>query len=218
MNIPLSAPLRFRTVADLIENLGDIPAERIRVDPVPGTATEQDVLTAHNTDNRLCELVDGVLVEKTAGLDESRIAAALGTIRDIYVCNHNLGIVFGADGTMKIMPGLVRIPDVSFVSWSRLPERKLPKEPIPDLVPDLAVEVLSESDTPKEMLRKLHEYFVAGVRQAWLVDAEAREIRVYSAEKKHRRYRDGNTIRGGKLLPGFTLGLSELFNRVEGQP
>jgi Uma2 family endonuclease len=115
---------------------------------------------------------------------------------------------------MKIMAGLVRIPDVSFVSWARLPERKLPKAPVPDLVPDLAIEVLSASNTPKEMLRKLHEYFTAGTRQVWFVDGDRKQIRVYTSEKRSRLYHAGDTIRGGKLLPGFALSVRDFFDRA----
>jgi hypothetical protein len=65
------------TVGDLIKSLGDIPPERIRTQPWPGTATEDDVLAAHARDIRLCELVDGVLVEKPIGFDESRLAGVI---------------------------------------------------------------------------------------------------------------------------------------------
>ena len=56
-------------------------------------------------------------------------------------------------------PGLVRIPDVAFISWGRLPNRRVPTEPIPDLAPDLAVEVLSVGNTPGEMARKRQGLF-----------------------------------------------------------
>ena len=53
------------TVADLLERFGPMPAGRIRTNPPPGTATEQDVIDIEEQESRLCELVDGVLVEKT---------------------------------------------------------------------------------------------------------------------------------------------------------
>jgi Uma2 family endonuclease len=215
MNILLAPPPRIITVGDLIRHLGDIPAERIRIKPTPGTATEQDVLTVEREENRLCELIDGTLVEKTVGYSEGRLAIALVVMLELYVFDRDLGIVNGADGTFQLMPGLVRIPDVSFVSWSRLPERKVPAAPIPDLAPDLAVEVLSKGNTPKEMQRKIGEYFESGVQQVWLVDGVARQIRVYTSPKKSRLYCEGDTIRGGKLLPGFSLSLETLFKRAE---
>ena len=62
------------TAADLLELFGPMPAGRIRTDPPPGTATEQDVIDIEARESRLCELVDGVLVEKTVGYYESYLA------------------------------------------------------------------------------------------------------------------------------------------------
>jgi tRNA A37 methylthiotransferase MiaB len=64
MSLAALASVTIETVADLLESLGDIPPERIRMRPLPGTATEDDVLAVHASEKRLCELVDGVLVEK----------------------------------------------------------------------------------------------------------------------------------------------------------
>lgn len=60
-------------VSDLLYQLGDIPAYCARLQPAPGTATEADVVTVHDRESRLCELVDGVLVEKTI-LGQSTVA------------------------------------------------------------------------------------------------------------------------------------------------
>src|SRR5438105_9533701 len=106
-----------RTVADLLRRLGNIPPERVRIFPPPGTATEQDVIDIEAHENRLCELIDGVLVEKTVGYYESRVAIVLGYFIELFLTRHDLGIVLGSDGTLRLMPGLVRIPDVSFISW-----------------------------------------------------------------------------------------------------
>jgi hypothetical protein len=61
------------TVADLLEQLGGISPERVRLQPAPGMATEQDVLDIYAREKRPCELVDGVLVEKPMGYYESRL-------------------------------------------------------------------------------------------------------------------------------------------------
>jgi Uma2 family endonuclease len=203
------------TAADLIDNLGGISPARIRLKPAPGTATEQDMISIARAERRRYELVDGTLVEKPMGAFEGRLALVLGGIVDLYVYDHDLGVVFGADSTMRILGGLVRIPDMAYVSWSRLPERKVPHVPVPDLVPDIAALVLSEGNTDPEMARKLHEYFSAGVRQVWIIDPEAREIRVFTSETRSRLYKDGDTLRGGRLLPGFALALTGLFDRAE---
>jgi Uma2 family endonuclease len=84
--------------------------------------------------------------------------------------------VAGEAGMMQLAPGLVRIPDVSFISWDRFPDRKLPRDPVPHLAPDLAVEVLSQSNTPKEMDRKRRDYFNAGCKLVWITDPETRTV------------------------------------------
>jgi Uma2 family endonuclease len=104
------------TAADLVEHFGAVFLHRIRHDPPPGSATERDVIEIHNREDRLYELVDGVLLEKTVGTYESYLAMLLGQLLGVYVRQNDLGIVLGADGMMRLAPGLVRIPDVSFVS------------------------------------------------------------------------------------------------------
>jgi Uma2 family endonuclease len=203
----------IQTVADLRKRLGGIPLERIWIRPAPGTATEKDVVEAEVHGNRLCELVDGTLVEKAMGFEEARVAARLVYLIEAYLDEHDLGICVGADGMMRIAPGLVRIPDVSFISWDRLPGRESPKGPIPRLAPDLAVEVLSKGNTTAEMRRKLGEYFDADVRLVWLIDPAKRTARVYSAPHRYVLIRADQPLDGGALLPGFSIVLSELLDR-----
>ncbi len=143
MSAPAAARPYGLTVADLLERFGPIPDQRVCKDPAPGEATEADVVALHLRDKRLYELVDGVLIEKAMGLRESILACALIRIQGDFVQKGRLGLVAGEGGMMRMAPGLVRIPDVSFIRWERFPDRKVPQEPVPHLVPDLAVEVLS---------------------------------------------------------------------------
>jgi Uma2 family endonuclease len=202
------------TAADLLDRFGPIPLRRIRRDPAPGTATEQDLIEVHHRDDRLYELVDGVLVEKTVGAQESYVAMLLGRLLGNFIASHDLGIVLGADGMMRLAPGLVRLPDVAFISWRRLPGREVPNQPILGLAPDLAVEVLSPSNTKREMERKLAEYFAAGVQLVWYVDPPSRTVRVFASPGESVLLDEGQTLDGGLVLPGFTLPLSELFARL----
>ena len=207
------APPDIKTLADLRRRLGGIPLERIWFHPAPGTATEKDVIEAEERENRLCELVDGTLVEKAMGFEESRLAAKLLHLVSSYLDQNDLGICVGADGMMRIAPGLVRIPDLSFITWERLPGRESPREPIPDLAPDLAVEVLSEGNTKPEMARKVQEYFGAGVLLVWLIDPRKRTARVFSTIEKSALVRADQALDGGAVLPGFVLPLSDSLDR-----
>src|SRR4051794_32987294 len=157
--------------AELLERLGNIPPERIRLRPPPGTATEADLLAALEAPRkRLCELIDGVLVEKPMGYTESLLASYFIELLNAFVRPRNLGLVTAPDGTIRLWPGRVRLPDVAFFAWDRLPGRQRSREPIPTVAPDLAVEILSPSNTPAEMRLKREDYFAAGVRLVWEVD------------------------------------------------
>jgi Uma2 family endonuclease len=214
----LRAKTECVTVADLLKKLGDISPERVHLDPHPGTATEKDVLDMERREGRICELVDGTLVEKTMGLAESFLALRIAFFLQLFLEQHKLGMLGGADGTLRLWPGLVRIPDVSFISWDQLPNRKIPKKPIPDLYPDLAVEVLSCKNTKAEIDRKLHEYFRSGTRLAWVVDPRKRNVRVYTAPDQFRLLTEDQSLDGGDVLPGISLPLREVFAQLEKEP
>jgi Uma2 family endonuclease len=171
--IALAAP---ETVAELLERLGDIPADRVLMQPLPGQATEADVIAAMDAPRkRLCELIDGVLVAKPMGFQESLLACYLIEKLVAFVRRHKRGLVTAPDGTVKLWAGRVRIPDAAFFSWERIPDRRVPTEPIPTLAPDLAIEILSSSNTPREMELKRHDYFGAGVRLVWQIDPESKD-------------------------------------------
>jgi Uma2 family endonuclease len=203
------------TLADLVHRLGDIPLDRIRLKPAPGRATERDLIAAMEAPRkRLCELVDGVLVEKPVGTKEGLLASLLGHYLWSFVEPRDLGLVVGPDGPMRLWIGLVRIPDVSFISWDRLPQGELPDEAIAGVIPDLAVEVLSRGNTPREMQRKLREYFEAGVRLVWFVYPKTQTVEVYTSPTEMRRIGKSQSLDGGDVLPGFRLPVAKLFSRT----
>jgi Uma2 family endonuclease len=98
-----------------------------------------------------------------------------------------------------------------FASWDRFPGRKRPKVAVPELAPDLVVEVLSKGNTRAEMRRKLGEYFGAGVRLVWLVDPRKRTVRVHTSVQRSVVLKQGQLLDGGDVLPEFVLSLEELF-------
>jgi Uma2 family endonuclease len=126
MSTAASPPPSIKTLADLLRRLGSVPLDRIRFHPYPGTATVQDVIDIEQREGKLCELVAGVLVEKTVGYRESRLAIFIAGLLNAFVLPRNSGIVSGPDGTMELMANLVRIPDVAFTKWDRFPGRKCP--------------------------------------------------------------------------------------------
>jgi Uma2 family endonuclease len=208
---PSPPPRKVWTVLDLYRKFGPIVSERIRLDPPPGCGTVEDVDRLNNHEDRLYELVDGILVEKTVGLEESWIAMTIGRLIGNFVVPLSLGVVAGEGGTIQLDINLVRIPDVMFISMDRLPGGEIPDEPIPLLVPDLAVEVISRSNTTKEMNDKLKEYFEKGVRLVWYVRPRTRVVDVYTGPDRFTRLSASMRLDGGDVLPGFSVQVGDLF-------
>jgi Uma2 family endonuclease len=205
----------IKTLADLLDRLGGVPLERIRFRPSIGGATVQDVIDIQQQEGKLCELVDGVLLEKVMGFAQSALACFLIEVLRAFVVPRNLGIVTGPDGTVELMSGLIRIPDVAFTQWDRLPGRRYPTTPVPQLAPNLAVEVLSRSNTPGEMAVKRQDYFTAGVELVWEIDPDARTVAVYTSATDVTTLTAVDTLDGGLVLPGFALAVQDLFAELD---
>lgn len=201
--------------ADLQQHLGGIPADRIRVSPAPGRATEADLIRVNERKSGICELIDGVLVEKPMGTFESELASFIIFFFHDFLRDKDLGIVLGEAGELQILPDQVRVPDVAFIAWDRFPNGKRPSKAVYDVAPDIAVEVLSKSNTKAEMDRKLRDYFEAGVRLVWYLDPQARSMRVYTSIEQCETIDESGTVTGGDVLPGFEMSLRELFQRAE---
>ncbi len=108
----------------------------------------------------------------------------------------------------------MRLPDASFFSWDQFPNRLLPRGQILDHTPDVAVEVLSPTNTVREMDRKRGEYFAGGARVVWQVYPETRRVRVYTSVDQFDEIGEEDTLTGGAVLPGFTLSVRRWFERA----
>ncbi len=199
-------------VAAILAGLGGVPPERIWMTPTPGTATEADVIRiVESADKRLVELVDGTLVEKLVGQQVSRLAVRLGGLLDVF-CQHNdIGWVSGPDGMARMRSGNVREPDVSVFPWAMFPDGVMPDEKVASVAPRLAVEILSESNTVAEIIKKLREFFASGTTLAWVIDPEKRVARVHTAAATFITLDAAGTLDGGEVVPGFQCPLAELF-------
>jgi Uma2 family endonuclease len=213
---PAEAPAKYANGAEWMHALGDIPLERVVMDPAPGTATEADLLRMVEAEDRLVELIDGTLVEKPVGFDEALIASMLITLLNIFVLPRKLGSVYGPDATMRMKRNRIRLPDVSFISAARLATLPKPHPSVPSIAPDLAVEVLSKTNTRKEIAQKLQEYFESGTRLAWIVDPRKRTLAVYEGptEQPARILKENDKVSGDPVIPGFEFTLSEIFAEV----
>lgn len=216
MGVTMSAgTVQELTLADVLRQLGGISPKRIRFRPAPGTATEKDVIRIRDRERRLYELVDGVLVEKVMGYWVSVLAVEFGRFLGNFVEPRKLGTLAGEAGMLGLSPGLVRIPDLSFISRARLAQYRSLPPPILPLAPDLAIEILSEGNTSREMAHKIREFFAAGCRLVWLVDPRDRMVTVYKAPEEHTVLTEKQTLTGGEVLPGFRLPLRKLFGLLD---
>lgn len=206
-----------RALGEILKDLGGIGPGRVRLKSPLGFADEEDLIEFNARKETICELVDGLLVEKAMGFNESALALVLAGYLRAFIIPRNLGLVTGADGMMRLVPGLVRVLDLSFTSWDRIPGRRRPKGAVAGFAPDLAIEVLSRSNTKAEMARKRREYFGAGVRLVWEVNPEARTVTVFEALERPTLLRESDTLEGGDVLPGFVLPLACLFGELDRQ-
>jgi len=209
---------RFATFADVQARLGHVPEHRIRAFPAPGTATEQDLLDPAITGDRAHELVDGTLVEKPMGFREGFLAMWIGHQIHLYLAQNNIGLVAGPDSGIRFQLNLVRVPDVSFIRWDSVddPEEiENPKGAFLEYPPDLAIEIISPSNTADEMQVKLGEYAKAGVKLVWYVDPERKVVDVFPKANAKRKKTVGETgvLDGGDVLPGFTLPVAKIFEK-----
>jgi Uma2 family endonuclease len=116
-----------------------------------------------------------------------------------------------------IPPDRIRFRPFPGTATIQVPGRKCPTSPVPRLAPDLAVEVLSRSNTAGEMAAKRQDYFSAGVQLVWEIDPAARVVTVYESLMQFKKLGPGDSLEGGTILLGFTLTLSDLFAELERQ-
>ena len=169
-----------------------------------------------NGSDRRYELIRGELKVMSPGkplhgIVCARIAAALTN----FVEAKKPGMAFGAETGFVVErdPDTVLGVDASFVSRERLAAVEDWDKFFP-FAPDLAVEVLSPSNTAKEINEKVAFYFAAGSRAVWVINPKRRTAVVYTSPSEVRTLNEQDTLDGGDVLPGFQLELSELFADV----
>jgi Uma2 family endonuclease len=202
------------TAAAVWLRAGQVPLERILTVPAPGTATIDDAIHSRQRLHLNCELVDGILVAKPMGYFESKVALALAFFFHQYLDGNPIGEVAGEDGPCETLPDHVRKPDVSFTSFERIKSQSKPTRKALPFAPDLAVEILSPSNTAAEMEKKLKEYFAAGAHLVWHIEPELQTARVYTAPEQWEDVPAAGALRGGDVLPGFELPLAKLFAKA----
>ena len=154
------------------------------------------------------ELVEGEVVTVSPGMfRHNQIRDAIFFALRVFLKDHNLGMAV-AEQPFHLFGNTVRIPDIAFVRSGR----DLPPEKLPEGAPDLAVEVVSPSNTPRELDARISDYFAAGCQRVWLVYPEHGEVYVHGLAGVTRR-RGEETLEDPDLLPGFSVKVSSLFTQ-----
>lgn len=166
-------------------------------------------------DDKRYELIDGELIIMPPSSNKnSAIAIRIARYLGNYVEEHDLGYILGADGGYTLSSGNAVIPDISFVSKANSPEF-----PADDYSPlDLAIEVISSSETPRMVNKKTERYLQAGTVMVWNIHPDDKVVEVWRKVEDGgmhvQSFTEDSTLSGGDLLPEFSLAVSEIFKGI----
>lgn len=161
-------------------------------------------------DGHKYEYIDGKLKVTPAGMLHESITVSLINRFCEFLKKEPLGKVYGSSAGYRMNSGNVLSPDVSFVRESKLPGGKSP-EGFAHFAPDLAVEILSPSDSWQAIEDKIKEYFENGLELVWLVNPQKRVGRVYDVPDNFRDLDEEAVFAGDPVLPGFSIRLKDLL-------
>lgn len=171
-------------------------------------------LCQNNGDLRFERTASGelIIMPPTGGETGNRnfeITVQLG----IWNKQYNLGKGFDSSSGFKLPNGANRSPDASWVQqerWEALSQQQ--KRKFIPLCPDFVVELLSPTDSLKQVQLKMQEYIDNGVRLGWLIDAEARRVEIYRPNRDVEVLENPLALSGEDVLPGFVLELSSILS------
>jgi Uma2 family endonuclease len=175
--------------------------------------TVDEFYTMDTEHDGIYELVAGeVRFRAPPFIREGEVSANLYCLLRTFINEHHIGRVVGRCGVIVCRnPDTVLMPNALFYSKERLPLDQVVLH-AHDQPPDLVVEVLSPSNRPGQMRRKLQEYFAAGVRLAWIVDPEDKTVTIHTEPLASRTLTADQTLTGGEVLPGFSTQVSAIFD------
>jgi len=164
-------------------------------------------------DNKQLELVDGeVIIMSPSSGKHSKIASTIARLIGNYVADHNLGDVTGEAGGYEVNDNTVIAPDVGYIQNARIPEEKFVFYPV---APDLAVEVISPSETRPTIQRKTRIYLEGGTQVVWNVYPEGQTVDVVTlgenGELLTTTLTSDQTLDGEPVLLGFKAKVEKFF-------
>ncbi len=177
-----------------------------------GSLTVED-LDAIPEDGRKYELQAGLLISEPApGWRHGRLAVRIASLLDAHVRKNGLGVVVSNDTgfVLSRSPDTVLGPDVSFVSRERLEKVGDPVTAFPG-APDVAIEILSPGNTPREIHAKVADYLAAGTTCVWIVDPQLKVIIEHRSLLAPRTLQPEDVLEAQDILPGLAVRVEEVF-------
>jgi Uma2 family endonuclease len=175
-----------------------------------GLSTIDDLLNTPE-DGQKYELVDGEIIVSPGGMRHSEIGIQIAYLLKTYIDDSPIGRLLGSDVGIILPNGNLRSPDVSFVSFEKLPKGNTPIT-FWKFIPDLVVEILSPDDSMRQVADKIAEFLEAGVPLIWLVDPENQTVTVYRSLTDTTKLTASDTINADLILPGFSSKVSNFFS------
>ncbi len=174
------------------------------------------LLTAEQFDNypfeedKRYELDEGELIEMTRpAYKHNQVLQTVLVELVLYFRRNPIGQALVSENLYALSPSTRRAPDVAVILGDRREELKDAK--VIPIIPEIAAEVLSPSETPRMIHRKLNQYFAAGVKEVWIIDPETRTAEIWTGPHLPDHELTGVDALSSPLLPGFALRLEELF-------
>lgn len=157
------------------------------------------------------ELVDGKLIDMDGKPRHGRITTRIGALLQNHALDSRLPLDVGVSTGFVMSESTLRFPDVHVTSWERMAEYDEAEPGWPRLAPDVAIEVVSASNTPAALDRKTAEYFAGGSRAVWIADPDQRTVKIRRPGQPERILGPGDVLTGEPEIPGFSCPVADIF-------
>jgi Uma2 family endonuclease len=200
----------------LLQNPTEKPTENQGETPPEKKIWTDAEFMALNRDGHRYEIVNGELIDMgNSGAKHGYVCSILMILLGGYVRLHKLGAMFDSSTAFKMKSGNKRSPDISFIAKERLQGLDDIPDGFLEGAPDLAVEILSPSNTVEEINQKIIEYFDNGSRLVWVINPKQNYVLVYrNGQEPDRLVKSNDSLDGEEIVPGFNLPVVELFQKL----
>ena len=164
------------------------------------------------------ELVDGELVDMDGAPRHGRMTGHIYMLISSHVTGRNLPMDVGVCTGFQMDPYTLRVPDVQVTTWERMAAYDENAGGWPRFAPDVAIEVVSSSNTPAELARKTTEYFANGSRAVWIADPTPRTVSIRRPDRPELVFAVGDVLSGDPEIPGFTCPVADVFAVLDRMP